>query len=487
MRRNPLAWALPLQSLLLFWNLDLLDPWGDEWFTFTTVSHPLSEVASIVAGNIHPPLYYFLLHYWILLPGFVSLIAKMRAMSALWTVIATVTVYTLWLRHEQPKFQRMFLALWILSPCLLLHGRMARSYSMQLAIAPVAIYAGLKWSEQPRNWRRVLACATSLTALLYTHYLSGLAVGAALCILLLFKKRIAAVSALIAMLALLYLPWLPMLVGALGRWKSAVTPLEHNFAVDQIVRLAYLFVSFSFGETFSTLTLVLGVALTPVLVYALWRTAVSRPIWLPVVLVAASLAWVGVSRWAQFPFVTTGLMFTLPFFLILVVRNMNPVVFAALLLAYVSADYAYFSGSGFLIKPYAAPYREMAAVINNKVPGRDAILAVDGYGSFYEPLLDKLDKNVRVIILDDPAAAEAVRSAACIASQSRPPMIWIWRHTRDISPDAFITKLESDLSTSYRAQHYDFLPYSPAERWIRHLLRGPPQSAYYYRLSRVSN
>ena len=64
-QRNPLVWALPLQALLLLSNLDLLDPWGDEWFTLTTVPEPLSQVVSTVAGNIHPPLYYVLLHYWI--------------------------------------------------------------------------------------------------------------------------------------------------------------------------------------------------------------------------------------------------------------------------------------------------------------------------------------------------------------------------------------------------------------------------------------
>jgi hypothetical protein len=59
-RRNPLIWALPLQAALLFWRLDLLEPWGDEWFTLTTAPQPLTEIASIVAGNIHPPLYFLL-------------------------------------------------------------------------------------------------------------------------------------------------------------------------------------------------------------------------------------------------------------------------------------------------------------------------------------------------------------------------------------------------------------------------------------------
>src|SRR6516165_10032961 len=65
---HPLAWALPLQALLLLSNLDLLEPWSDEGFTLSIVPKPLSQVLSGVAGNIHPPLYFVLLHYWTQLP-----------------------------------------------------------------------------------------------------------------------------------------------------------------------------------------------------------------------------------------------------------------------------------------------------------------------------------------------------------------------------------------------------------------------------------
>src|SRR5262245_40940299 len=152
--RNPLVWGLPLQAVLLLSNLKLLDPWGDEWSTLTpTVSQPLEKVVSI--DPMHPPLYYVLLHYWV--PSFwmVSPLESMRALSGLWALVATVVIYALWLRRESPRFQTMFLALWVLSPCLLLHARMARSYSMQLALALLAIYTGLQWAEQPKNWKRL--------------------------------------------------------------------------------------------------------------------------------------------------------------------------------------------------------------------------------------------------------------------------------------------------------------------------------------------
>jgi hypothetical protein len=171
LQQNPLIWALPLQALLLFFKLDLLDPWGDEWFTINTAPLPVTQVVSAVAGNIHPPLYYILLHYWLQLPWSISSVASMRAMSVLWALAATVIVYVLWLRRETIRFRAMFLALWALSPCLLLHARMARSYSMQVALASVAIYTALEWGEQPRNWKRFLAYVASSSALLYTHYL----------------------------------------------------------------------------------------------------------------------------------------------------------------------------------------------------------------------------------------------------------------------------------------------------------------------------
>jgi hypothetical protein len=482
LQRNPLAWALPLQALLLLSHLDLLDPWGDEWFTLTTVPQPLGKVVSTVVGNIHPPLYYVLLHYWIQLPWTSSPVAGMRAMSAVWALIATVVIYLLWLRQETPRFQQMFLALWTLSPCLLLYARMARSYSMQIALASLVIYSAPLWAEQPRNWKRLFIYVGSSTALLYTHYLSGLAVAAGVCVTFLLGKRYKLAAAQVALLAVLYSPWMPTLVSSLGRWIETSHPYEGgNFITDQIIRVAYLFMSFSFGETISTVSLLVSIALTPVMVYTLWWALGTRPAWLPIVLVVTGVALIGVSR-LQFVFVASHLLFVLPFFLFLILRQVNHLAFAALLALNVAADYAYFTRSGFLVKPYAAPYQEMADVIRDGTCGKDAIVAVDRFGAFSQPLLNHLGAGVRIIFLDDEASASKVLEAAQSGS-SRPSAIWLWRRTIDVSPSAFITKLEQDLSVSREVRYHEFVAYSLPERWVRRLLRGPGQPEYYYRLS----
>jgi hypothetical protein len=480
--RKPLVWALPLQAFLLFWSLDFLDPWGDEWFNLTTAPKPIDQIISAVANNIHPPLQFVLLHYWIKIPWPASALASMRAMSAVWALIATLVIYFVWLRRESLRYQAMFLALWVLSPCLLLHSRMARSYSMQLALALLAIYTALLWTEQPRNWKRAAAYLLASGALLYTHYLSGLAVAAGVCVNFLLEKRVKAAATQVGLLALLYVPWMPTLATGLKQWIGSSQTYEGGSIIsDQIVRLAYLFVSFSFGETVSPVTVLLGVALTPFLLWAIRGARLTRPPWLAMVLLASIIAWIGVSRFEQFVFGPTQLLFTLPFFMMLVVRQINGSVFASLLVVYIAADYAYFTGSGFLVKPYATPYKEMARIISNASSGKDAILAVDPFGQFWAPLLSRLEPNVRVIVLEQEAYGRELLDAA--QSRQATTTIWLWRRTTDTSPGKFVTMFERRLSATRDVREYNFMPYTLAERLAERLLRGPNEPEYYYQLS----
>ena len=488
MLRHPLVWALPLQALLLLSNLGLLEPWGDEWFTLTTAPDQLSQVISSAAENIHPPLYFVLLHYWIQLPWTIGPLASMRAMSAAWMLVATVIIYVFWLRREEVRFQQMFLALWVLSPCLLLHARMARSYSVQLALASLAIYTALQWAEQPRNWKRLLVYVGSSAALLYTHYLSGLAVAASVYVTFLLEKRFIWAAVQVFLLAVLYAPWVPVLasklsqIGLLYPYQGGNAYEGGSVISDQIVRLAYLFVSFSFGETHSTWSLLLSIVLTPFVIYALWRALGNRPAWLPIVLAATMIVWIGVSLIEQFVFMPTQLMFVLPFFLILLVRQINPSAFVAVLVLYICADYAYFTRSGFFVKPYATPYKEMADVILEDSRGKKVIVAVDRYGAFAEPMLNRLGGGVRVIFLTgDASAREVVEAAQSVPSGGS--VIWLWRRTSDVSPGKILTRLEQELSAGREVRHREFVAYSPPERWVRRFLRGPGQPEYYYRLS----
>jgi hypothetical protein len=491
-QRNPLPYALAIQAALLFYRLDLLEPWGDEWFNLTTVPQPLSQLPSLVARATYPPLYFLLVHFWIQIPWPASPLTKMRALSAVWTLLATIILDRLWLSKLEPRVRVMVLALWVLSPSLLLYSRMARYYTMVLALALLVIYAASRWIQRPQSPRWLFAYSFSAGALLFTHYLPGLAIMAAAWFVFIAKAdlpprlRVTLSAAPILVVALLYLPWLSSLFGSLAVWRTSSPYQVNNLFIDQLVRIAYWFVSFSFGETISAIGIVLGAALTPAIGFALYRGMRSRPRWIYLVAAASLLSDIGVSRWTAFPFTPARVLFALPFFLLLLVKGIDanrrgPIVFAGLLLIYISSDYNYFAKIGYLNKAYCVPYQEMAVVIARDSPASGAVLLVDGYSSVSDPLLNRLGKGVRVISLDNEQTAENELESV----RHRPGVIWFWRHTHDTSPDKFVSRLEGDLAQGRVVKQYDYLPYSIPERWILRLLRGPGQPEYFYRLSEM--
>jgi len=62
------AWlilCLIVQSVLLTNSLGLLPMWNDELFTVRAARLPVDAMLDLVRGDVHPPLYFLLAHYWI--------------------------------------------------------------------------------------------------------------------------------------------------------------------------------------------------------------------------------------------------------------------------------------------------------------------------------------------------------------------------------------------------------------------------------------
>jgi hypothetical protein len=309
---------------------------------------------------------------------------------------------------------------------------MARSYSTQLALALLAIYAAVEWMKRPQSAQLLLAFSTFAAILLYTHYLPGLAIVTGVALVLVSKlrtlapARVIALSASILLIALFYLPWLTALLGAIADWMSSSPYQVGNLFIDQLVRVSYWFVSFTFGETISTPGIVLATALTPAALYALYRAVLSWPDWLSLVVVASVVGYIGVSRWAGFSSTPARMLFVLPFFILLLVKGIEAsyrhasAIFAGLLVVYALGDYSYFSGIGFCNKEYCVPYEEMAAVIRNGSPPAGSVLFVDDYSSFPDPLLNRLGGEVHVVpVADEDAAQKEVD-----ALRGKPTVIW---------------------------------------------------------------
>jgi hypothetical protein len=207
-----------------------------------------------------------------------------------------------------------------------------------------------------------LALSGCAATLLYTHYLPGLAIVIAVGLVLVSKSehfastRVIALGTSILIIALFYLPWITPLRSAIADWVSSSPYQVGNLFNDQLVRVAYWFVSFSFGETISTPGIVLATALTPAVLYALYRAVRGGPDWLSLVVAASVVGYIGVSRFNSFPFTPSHMLFVLPFFILLLVKGIEATyrhasaIFAGLLAVYVLADYSYFTKGAFLTR-----------------------------------------------------------------------------------------------------------------------------------------
>ncbi len=502
---RPLPWFLLLQFGLLFHNLDLLPIWGDEQFTLDVVRQPWAAIPPILQADIHPPIYYFLARLWTQLPWPGSGIAELRALSATICLIATVAVDFLWLRNTSKTTRLWFLTLWCLSPTLLMYSRMGRSYSLQLLVSVVAIHLALRFLDEPSSRRRLLTYSLATGALLYTHYLPGLAVAAATALVLALRwirQRDLLKPLLIsnALIALLYLPWVATLAESLSRVSSAQPYwLIQNFALETAVKLAYWFTSFTFEEAFPTWAIALGVVLGPWILWLLRHGIMPqrllhrqsrRPRWLPLVSVVALIGYLGATAWVTFAFVGARLLFVLPFYLLLLLagRERRPragtVVCAGLLVVSLGSLTAYFGKQGFRNQGYLVPFGEIALYVREHSAGvgsstTGALMLVEGYNTDPSPLLAALDGHVETIkIRGEPTETLASQRVNGV----RLDVIWYLRNTHDISPGGVISRIESEATASYRGKEHLFVPYSTADRWMARLLGWPPQT-HHYRLT----
>ena len=489
--RRPLPFFLLLQAGLLFYRIDLLPLWGDEQFTLNVVARPWTEIPRALAADIHPPLYYFLTKAWIALPWPGSLLTQVRALSVVWALLSTVLFCFLWVK-DISRFGRVwFLALWSLSPALVLYSRMARSYSLQMFLSCLLLWLAVRWIREPMR-KRLLASYTAVaTLLLYTHYLPGLAIVGAVNLFLLARclrhqkwHVLVPLAASNLLLAALYAPWLPYLRVAITRvFTTESHSLVENAAAETALRLAFSFVSFTYGESISVLGLAAGLLIGPPVGWMVWRSAKSSQGWLIVVGLSAAIAYLGATAWVSVPFTPARILFLLPFYLLLLVRGkeqkprLGLAACSGVLLVAVISLWSYFHKVDFLNKGYVLPFEEMAAYVKSQPDADGALILVDRWNSDPQPFLAALGDRFSPLLIYGERSVRKVRQRVQL---DRPQTIWYLRNTHDISPGSRNQGLEAELATAYDGRHHLFVPYSPLDRVAAQLLgdKNPPTHHY---------
>ena len=478
--RHALALCLVAQALLLIPSLNLLPVWGDEHFTQMVAARPLAGVLESVAREKNnPPLHSLLLHFWLLVPWPFSKIAAARLLSVLLALASTVVIDRLWLRRLEHPARLWFLAMWALSPCLLLYTRIARSYSLQMLAFAAAARAGVDLLREPGSKRRILLFAAGDALLLYVHYLPGLALLASVILLLVWKglrrpSALAPAAAAGVLVAALFTPWLPHLWEALRRMAGAQPPPAGSGPlVSGIVRLGYTGFSFAFGETPPLWAMALALAVAPGVAFLAWRGARLRPGWLALIALTAVAAYLGAGRWVSFVFVPGRLLFLLPFFLMLVASGAarspraGRILCTAVLCLSAGSISSYYRRADFLNKAYVLSYDEIAGVINAWPGGDRAVLVADTFNTDPFPLAARVREDVRLVLVTRNSTPDSVRRDLGTGGAA---VIWYFRNTHDTSPGGLNSGLERELSRERLVEPHLFVPYSTRDRLLMRLL-----------------
>ena len=288
---------------LRFEGLAAQSLWADEGNSWGMTVRPLSAIAAAAAGDIHPPLYYYLLNLWCRVFGRSE--AGLRSLSAL-LGLALVLVTYLWARYLAGKGVALAAGLVAaISPFAICYSQEARAYILVALLAAASSYCLAAYLVAvARAQRRLLPGAAYVLlalALLWSHYLGFLVLllQNLLVAIWLMRQRPAARRmrqglswlGMQALVLLGYSPWLAVVIRQAGAWPAISQKQPLGFYLNDMVRL------YTLGPSSDGMSRIAWLALLPVLAgLALgWKRSRAPLLWAFVVIFAI---WPALAMWA---------------------------------------------------------------------------------------------------------------------------------------------------------------------------------------------
>jgi mannosyltransferase len=187
------AWSFAALSLLIailllafglrLYRIGAQSLWNDEGTSVALAARDLATITRGAANDIHPPLYYYLLHFWMALFGQSEL--GVRSLSALLGTLAVLLVFALGylltpVQHDGRRTGLLAALFAAVSPFQVYYSQEARMYILTAFLGAASVYALLRllsgWQndrilENRRYWTTLYAITTIL--LLYSHYFAA--------------------------------------------------------------------------------------------------------------------------------------------------------------------------------------------------------------------------------------------------------------------------------------------------------------------------
>ncbi|MFH1928703.1 MAG: glycosyltransferase family 39 protein [Chloroflexota bacterium] len=243
-----LAAILLLALALRFYRLGAQSLWNDEGTTVQLVGADLGTITRLAASDIHPPLYYYALHFWVAIFGTSEFAA--RSLSALLGTVLVALVYLLGRRLYDSRTGILAAFVTALAPFQVYYSQEARMYILATMLGAVSTFLLVTILDaegkddarkgERKAWYLPIAYVLVTSAALYTHYLAfSLLLAQNLCWILVIGhslwrtgqlkgkvvlRRLAFWAAMQIAIVGLYCPWLLMTWEQLGRWPAVSEP-----------------------------------------------------------------------------------------------------------------------------------------------------------------------------------------------------------------------------------------------------------------------
>ncbi|CAN7730114.1 glycosyltransferase family 39 protein [Pseudomonas sp. PSB11] len=165
---------LALAVLTRFYDLTAAAIWGDEGSSVLMSRYSIADIWVHAAHDVHPPLYFMLLHGWIELFG--DGIFSIRSLSALPGIAAVMLGMWLVRLIASPRAALLAGLMLALLPTAVRYSQEVRMYSLLGLWLLGATIALVYWVKQPRHTQVLVIYALLMTAGFYTHYFTALCV-----------------------------------------------------------------------------------------------------------------------------------------------------------------------------------------------------------------------------------------------------------------------------------------------------------------------
>lgn len=185
-KENYILLALIFLSFILrIYNLDLQSPWGDELFTLIN-SHSnksLGEIFSALRGDVHPPLYYYIVHFFVEVFGDTVYVA--RFVSLLFGLGGIVALYYLAKELFNKNVALLVVLLLSINHFHIYYSQEARMYTMLFFATILSFFYLIRFVKAP-SLKSALIYSAGTALLVNTHFYALFALFAQYLIILYF-------------------------------------------------------------------------------------------------------------------------------------------------------------------------------------------------------------------------------------------------------------------------------------------------------------